>query len=199
MTDISIDLETLGTRYDAPVLAIGACVFNRNTSAIGKSFYAAIETNSALQSGRVSGSTIEWWMRQSDAARKLFVEKEKHTLATALFMFNNWVRDVGASDFCVWGNGATFDISILEHAFDKGCVGIKEPWHFTKIRDMRTIVDVTEHMSDDVPVTFLIDSVGTHHNAKDDAIYQAKVIAECFKMIKSRVPLLVNQVEDDEL
>lgn len=187
MRDISIDLETLGKRYDAPILAIGAALFDRNTGKIGATFYEEIDFTSAVRSGRPDGSTIAWWMQQSKEAQRIFWEStqgEKRGLATALQMFGDWARSCTAGVPIVWGNGATFDISILEYAYDHGAVGLKEPWHFMNIRDVRTIVDACEDVTGIHPGHY-VDRVGTHHHAKDDAAYQASLIFEAFKRLRS--------------
>jgi hypothetical protein len=186
MRDIAIDLETLGKRYDAPVLAIGACLFDRDTGKIGPTFYEEVDFKSAVKAGRPDGDTIAWWMTQSAAAQRIFDPSrkgEKRHLATALQMFGDWARGVGKGVPIVWGNGATFDISILEYAYDHGAVGLQEPWHFTNIRDMRTIVDVCLDVTG-IAAGANVQRVGTHHNAKDDAVYQANVIAQAFKLLR---------------
>lgn len=203
--DIAIDIETLGTRCDAPVLAIGACAFDRDTGKIGATFYEEVDFKSAVKAGRPNGDTVAWWMTQSKAAQQLFqkTKQEKRNLATALQMFGDWARGVGKGVPIVWGNGATFDIGILEYAYDHGCVGLKEPWHYTNIRDMRTIVDVCETVTGQQPGDF-VKFEGTKHNAKDDAVHQAKVIAQAFALLRAgRVPVKVKAAalvdEDDEL
>lgn len=194
--DISIDLETLGTRYNAPVLSIGACAFDRATGKTHDSFYVEVDFKSAVKAGLPNGDTIAWWMRQSHEAQQLFAAsraKEKYHLATALGMFGDWARSVSGGVPIVWGNGATFDISILEHAYDQ-VVGLQEPWGFINIRDMRTILDVCEHVGIDARKG--VEPIGVAHNAKDDAIYQAKVIARAFKLLAT---MRDKADEDDEL
>lgn len=186
MQDISIDLETLGTRYDAPVLAIGAALFDRDSGKIGATFYEEIDFASAVRSGRPDGNTIAWWMQQSKEAQRIFWQSsqgEKRALATALQMFGDWARSAAAGVPIVWGNGATFDISILEHAYDKGAVGLKEPWHFMNIRDIRTIVDVCFDVTGIQPGS-RIDNVGVKHHARDDAVYQANLVVEALRCLR---------------
>ncbi len=146
MNDIGIDLETLGTRFDAPILSIACQVFDRDTGTMGKAFYQEITLDSAIRAGVVNGGTLEWWMGQNDKARQLFKSKpEKLDLATALMNMCTFIRSTGGGAPRVWGNGATADITWLEYAIAKGAVGIGIPWSYTNSRDMRTIVDAADY------------------------------------------------------
>lgn len=186
MQDFSIDLETPGNRFNSGILSIGACQFDRNTGELGKTFYREIDIESALRYGTMSADTICWWMGQSDEARKLFTDKtrQKQQLPRALVELAAFIP----KGSYVWGNGATFDITILEHAYLQ--TAQKHPWDFWNIRDMRTAVDMAEYRKDIIPFA------GTAHNALDDSVHQAKVIAWCFN--KARRPAAkVTTTEDD--
>lgn len=199
----AIDLETLGTRYNAAIVSIGVVQFNPETGALGREFYKEIDVQSAINSGSISGATLSWWMsdRAGAKARRVFAEgSHKVSLAQALDELAAWFRNAAMAPR-VWGNGATFDITILEHAYDHGCVGLKEPWHFTNIRDCRTILDVSNLDRADYP-----ESTGTHHNALDDAKWQAMLISRCWRKCRGMPPIPKTQpkvqkpaVDDDEL
>lgn len=184
-TDVSIDLETLGNRYNAPILSIGAVAFNRDNGKTGPTFYQEIDIDSAIKVGTVTGSTVAWWVAQSKDAKRLFDDNEqarakKMHIASALLNFTTFVRSLGAPR--PWGNGATFDITIIEHSIDKGTVGLEPPWVFWNIRDVRTVVDAAESL-----VGWRKDSVkrvGVHHNALDDATYQAHLVIEAWRALK---------------
>lgn len=181
MNHFSIDLETLGTRGDAAIVSIGVRQFNPDTGKLGDSFYRVIDLASSVKSGTITGSTLQWWMRQEDAARDVFQSPDSVPLACALDDLRAWMLKLSDRPV-VWGFGATFDVSILEHAYDYGAVGLKEPWAFRDIRDMRTIVD--EAQLDQWPP-----NVGVSHNALDDATYQATVISACRRKIRSALKL----------
>lgn len=182
--DISIDIETLGNSYDAPIISIGAVCFDRDTGKLGPTFYQEVELDSAIKAGRVSGSTLSFWMQQSDDARmKLFGEDQSHKLplSTALFAMRNLIEKE-CTNVRPWGNGSTFDITIIEHALHVGCVGQPAPWRYQQIRDVRTIVDAAE-----VVVGFdrsTVKRVGVHHNALDDAMYQANLVIAAFSALR---------------
>jgi hypothetical protein len=187
MTDFdhySIDLETLNNRFDSAILSIGVVQFDPSTGKLGAEWYKEIDIDSAIKSGTVSGDTLAWWMEQGDKARWIFSRSNKASkvsLATALDEMATWFRGKAGAPK-VWGNGSSFDITILEHAYVKGGVGLAPPWHYTNIRDMRTIVDVSGLMA-------WPQREGTHHNALDDARYQAQVISACWQKINGAVPL----------
>lgn len=170
MQDISIDIETLSTRFDAAILSIGAVAFDRNTGEIGEKLYVEVDVADAIAHGHVAGSTLEWWMQQSERARQLFGAPGKSHLAVVLDQLSTFVTQRQGAK--VWGNGATFDITILEHAYARMSKPV--PWKFWDIRDMRTIVEAATKVGlDKHSVPF----EGTAHNAVDDAIHQARVIA----------------------
>lgn len=178
-TDVAIDCETLGTRWDAPILSIGAVAFDRKTGKLGQEFYQEIDFASACKSGRVDGNTVAWWMSQNSQARQIFhSQNSKFALATALQSFTSWGRAL-PGQIQPWGNGIMADIAWLEHAYDVGTVGLREPWHFRNVRDMRTIVDIYWHVRKTDPWK-QVDTSGVAHNALDDARNQARVIAHCF-------------------
>lgn len=177
----SIDLETLGKRYDMPIIAIGVVQFDPNTGRLGETFYREIDIDSAIRAGRVDGSTLAWWMKQSEKARDVFEPKDsKVALATALEELQRWMREWSRTPV-VWGNGILSDIAPLEYAYDHGAVGLKEAWGFREVRDMRTIVDLADF---DVASNWPFPRIGVHHNALDDAAFQAEVISACWRKIK---------------
>lgn len=176
--DISIDCETLGKDYDAPVIAIGARAFNKETGKLGPKFYAEVEIASALKIGRVDGSTIAWWIGQSTRAKAIFErpDKDKKSMATVLVEFMHWAIS-GHNDgpLNVWANGIGQDVVWIERCFARGGYGLTLPWQYDMPRDMRTLVDLAT-----VVTGFdrsKIASVGVEHNAVDDATYQANVIS----------------------
>lgn len=179
-TDVSIDLETTSNLFNAGILSIGAVAFNRQTGKTGPEFYAEIILADTLRYGKVSASTLQWWMKQSASAAKVFNPVKGIPLLSALRGLNDFLRAQPAN-VCVWGNGSSFDITILEHAFQ--AIGIEEfepEWakKFWSVRDLRTLVDVAD--LDKGAVVF----EGTPHNAVDDARHQAKIACAAFAKIK---------------
>lgn len=173
MNHIMIDLETLGVSVHAPVIAISACEFDPATGKIGEQFYQQIDWASSVVNRKVDMSTIKWWMVQEDAARKEAI-KDGMSVEQALTEFNSWLAADEA--FFVWGNGAAFDISILETLYE--LYGAPVPWPFWDVRDVRTIVHLAEGI---VPKPAF--KTGTKHRAVDDAIHQAEYVSKMWQAL----------------
>lgn len=194
--DISIDLETLSNKFNSPILSIGAAKFDRLTGKVGPTFYVEIDPDDAIRYGLVSASTLAWWIKQDAKARRVFEPSNKKVqLKMGLQMLGDFVRAQGAGAK-PWGNGSSFDITILEHAYEVAGQGLEPQWKFWDIRDMRTIIDVAESMG--FVKARLIEGIA--HNALDDAVHQAKEIARAFAHIsdkKQPVPVVATVVDDE--
>ena len=155
-----IDLETLGTRPGDTILSIGAVKFDVDKG-LGEEFYLTIDAESCKAVGlRAQKSTLEWWAKQSPAAREAAFLGE-FSLNIALTKFSMWMPPV--DEAVVWGNGANFDNALLAAAYR--AMKMDVPWKFWNDRCYRTI-----------SAMFLrtrVERVGTHHNALDDAKTQA--------------------------
>jgi DNA polymerase III epsilon subunit-like protein len=164
MNDIMLDLETMGNGQDAAIVAIGAVAFDADR--LGESFYVAIDLQSSVAEGGVmDASTVIWWLQQSDIARtEITAPAHQFTLLTALSMFTEFANDHG-KDVRIWGNGAAFDNVILRRAYQRA--GIEAPWRYSRDRCYRTVAG----MCPDIKIDR---TGGTHHNALDDAIAQAR-------------------------
>jgi exodeoxyribonuclease VIII len=143
---VMIDLETLSTRMNAAIISIGAVRFDRTQVYQQHHFYRAVTVDSNTRFGRhVSGETLSWWMEQSESARAVFSDPKAVHLAAALFDLADWLRAaatcnplaVAPEPVYVWGNGANFDISILESAYANNSTAV--PWVYTDVRCMRTV------------------------------------------------------------
>ena len=179
MRHIMIDLETLGTNPDAPIIAIGAVLFDPATGEQGATFYEAVDFEDACRRGAASGSTIKWWLGQSDAARAAVVKGEA-LLEDVLRRFRMFCVEESSAAPIVWGNGATFDISILEHAHRQ--IGRNVPWKFFDVRDCRTVAALGEGLDVDRSM-----AKGVAHHALDDAVSQARWVSEIWMKLRAGV------------
>lgn len=163
MLDIMIDLETMSTKPNAAIIAIGAVEFDQN--GIGERFYAKVSLQSSVESGGViDPATVLWWMQQSDSARSEFSRPAYH-IVNALLDFQDWMAERGTFDeLRVWGNGAAFDNVILASAYDRST--LSRPWQFWNDRCYRTMKNLYPHVE--------LKRTGTHHNAVNDAESQAE-------------------------
>jgi len=91
--DCMIDLETMSTRPNAAIVAIGAVAFNFATLEIGPKFYTVIDLRSAQDVGlHVDGDTVLWWLQQNDAARSQLTLSHRQDLSRALTAFRMWLH-----------------------------------------------------------------------------------------------------------
>ena len=157
---IMLDLETMGTRPDAPIIAIGAVAFDKE--GVHESFYEVLDLAWAVRDGAVmSPETVIWWLQQSDEARSA-VTRRGIEPRVALRRFGLMVEPLALDG--MWGNGASFDNVILSETYLR--LGMKAPWSFRKDKCYRTAKGMYPAVE--------INRSGTHHNALDDARSQAE-------------------------
>lgn len=148
---VMVDLETMGKKHNAPIVAIGAVVFDPATGSIGESFYKVVCLESSVNWGAViDPSTVIWWLKQSSEARSAIVNDDAIPLQDALLQFREFVSDNvagGSKKAQVWGNGASFDNSILRSSYD--CIAEDYPWEYWNDRDVRTMVELGQAISFD--------------------------------------------------
>jgi hypothetical protein len=165
---IMVDIETMGTGPDAPILSIGAVAFNG--AGLGDEFYKPCNFQSAVDSGAViDPSTVMWWLRQDAAALNALEDCQDSgiTLTGALQSFLAFVNPSHPTLRGVWGNGATFDNVIIRQSCKR--LGL-EVWPFWLDKCYRTVKGAYPAVK--------MERVGTHHNALDDAKSQALHLIE---------------------
>ena len=157
MKNVMVDLETLGNGYSAAIISIGAVEFDE--TGLGREFYMPVDAQSSVELGlTIDASTVMWWMQQDVKAKAAFKDNGE-PIQAALEVFANWYP----KDACFWGNGATFDNVIMANAYK--LAKIKQPWKYCLDRCYRTLKNLYPDVTQE--------RVGTHHNALDDAKYQA--------------------------
>jgi hypothetical protein len=173
---LMLDLETMGNKSNSTIVSIGAVEFNIETGEIGRQFYERVDLQSCINIGMViNASTVYWWMMQNDSARKEICKPAEH-VATVLAKLRSFMACLG--DFELWGNGARFDIGILEDAFVACGQGEILPWNFRLERDVRTLVSFAPKIKEHFPFE------GTKHNPIDDCIYQIGYCSAIYNRLK---------------
>ncbi len=183
--DVMIDLETMGTASDAPIMSIGAVFFDRFTGALGKEFHTRVTLQSNMHYNRIpSSGTIEWWLRQSKQAQTELLDGRKETLSNALYSLTSFlhVNQPDKKQVKPWANGLNFDITILEHAYSSMEGKAMLNWHYQSLRDVRTAVQLGWDIGIDA---HQFQFEGTAHNALSDAKHQAKIVASIWGMATS--------------
>jgi exodeoxyribonuclease VIII len=174
-----LDLETLATSTDAVVVSVGAVVFDPNTrSAPGETFYRVLAMDEQVEYGRViSPETAIWWMNQSPEARAVF-DAPRDDADYTLEDFGAYLRRNSVE--AMWGNGSDFDNIIWGSLYET--FHVKRPWSYSQNRCFRTMKNLA------LPKEFIKPTrSGTHHNALDDAVYQALYLQEIVQALKLRV------------
>lgn len=168
-----LDLETMGNTSNAAIIAIAAVYFDETGT--GRSFYHKVSLESSVAAGlEMDASTVLWWLRQSDEARKEFESK-----GDPIYYVLKKLRDFMHPDALVWGNGSSFDNVILANAFQK--IHNPVPWKFYNNRCFRTLKNF-------FPVEMRENEV--KHNALADAKWQAEYAVKVLQLVKVPAPLV---------
>lgn len=171
LNQVMMDLETLDVKPTAVVISVGAVKWN--VSNIGDNpFYAVLDTDDQQKAGRtVSTETLKWWALQSADVRAVF-DAPKEFTEHALHRFADWL---GPGNLQIWGNGADFDCVIWGGLYET--FSFKRPWSYSNNRCFRTLKNIClPDGSHDLPKR-----EGHHHNALDDAVFQAQMAQRYLK------------------
>lgn len=190
MNNLMVDLETMGNKPDAPIVAIGAVFFEPATGEIGPSFYTAVSLESEVALGAVpDASTILWWLAQSSEARSAITDNPT-PIDVALRGLNDFSAEVSGNSrrIYVWGNGAAFDNVILRAAYER--CQLQPCWSWFNDLDVRTMVQLGRAIGFDPKRDMPFD--GERHNALADAIHQAKYISAIYQRL---IPATSNDIE----
>ncbi len=186
INNFMVDIETTSTEPNAVILTIGACEFDIETGAIGATFYTKLRRSEGEALGlHTSQATLEWWLRQSDVARKEAFDEDNRTMPYAQGMadFANWLIKTrtkpDSSAINLWANDPDFDCVKLQESL-KVC-GILPPWQYWEHKSQRTMGLLASKLGTN-PKT-MCPRVGTHHNALDDSIHQARVVSTIWNLI----------------
>lgn len=186
MRDVMLDIETLGTKAGSVILSIGACGFDRETGEIWRQgFHMDVSIASSLRLGAtIDAETVAWWRGQSDTAKDVIWRALAGgtDLPDVLVELGRWIsviasegREVSAtSRVRIWGNGSDFDNVLIAAACRQA--GQSLPWNTFNNRCFRTLKDDHRDLE---PVR-----EGTHHDALDDAIHQARWACAIFQKLK---------------
>lgn len=161
---IVVDLETLSARPNSCIVSIGAVAFTLQDG-ITEEFFINVDPVTCKELGlHISKDTIQWWSEQSKEAIQSW-QKDPVSLQEAMDKFRIFY---GNKSVPIWGNGSSFDITILESAIF--ALGEKDtPWKFWDIYDMRTLTNILGRR---------LEKTGINHNALHDAIAEAKLLID---------------------
>ncbi|QLP48863.1 exonuclease [Klebsiella michiganensis] len=180
---VMVDLETMGKKIDAPIVSIGAVIFDPATGILGEKFYKVVSLESAVSWGaEIDPSTVIWWMKQSSEARSEIANDNAIQLDDALLQFSDFILENipgGRKTAQIWGNGATFDNTILRSSYELACIDC--PWDYWNDRDVRTMVELGKAIGFDAKTS--IPFQGERHNALADAQHQARYVSAIWQRL----------------
>lgn len=175
VTQVMVDIEALDSNAEtAALVSLGAVKFDFDTGLLGDTFYAEVSLagmKQQLARGRtMSLDTMIWWTQQSEDACKVFHPNDiKQDITQVLLEFSQFVG------ICpVWGNGVDYDNICLISLYKT--FSMKCPLWYSRNRCFRTFKAVFGNRAK-------LEREGTHHNARDDAITQAKHLLAMYKAI----------------
>lgn len=174
---LMVDIETLATHAAAPILAIGAVLFDPTQASSfealhAQAFAVTIDPADAVNTcGPVDGATLKWWFSQEDAAIKRLVSSQAVSVKNALT--DLWAYSRSQTPTHIWAKSPDFDCAILQSACK--AVQIRYPFPFYKQRCVRTAVDLA-FPNGDAPKL----AGGVKHDARDDAVTQALLVQLCY-------------------
>lgn len=165
-----IDLETMGLKPNAAIVAIGVAHFD--ATGVLDRFYTPVNLQSCLDVGLTQDqSTVDWWAAQSPEAREAWDVPHAPKLEEALGLFNRWLdKHSSPATCCPWGNGSDFDLVVLKSAYE--ALQADPPWKFWNHHCYRTVKNLFG--------TVDIKRKGTHHHALDDAVNQTEHLLNMF-------------------
>lgn len=172
MKNVMLDLETMGVSANSAIVAVGAVEFDIELGILDK-FYEVVDLQSSIERGfDIDGKTVQWWMKQSDEARKEIFRYHTLPIKDVLKKFKEWL---GEEPLQIWGNGADFDNTILINAYQK--FRVMAPWKYTSNRCFRTLKYC-------FPTLEGVNNSGIAHKAVDDAEWQANYLIKLVKKHK---------------
>lgn len=192
---IMVDLETLDNGPTSAITSIGALWFDPYADWINGDvpdnvpvFYKNVDIDSCMKNNMsISGSTIQWWMEQSEDARKSLFDPKPEKVRTVLRSFQSWIWDARIpkdatgtrktyEPYYIWSHGATFDLPILSYGYNQ--LGLYTPWQFQNARDTRTLFHIAFNAKRG---SYTDDSI--KHNALDDAFCQVMWVQEAYQTL----------------
>lgn len=159
-----VDIESLSSRPDGAIIAIGLCTFDENRIVDS----SEILIDPRLTPGHRDPKTLDWWNEQDP---EVFKKMMSGTMPpwSACEVMEEIMKDWGVST--LWANPPTFDITMLRRLFN--IYEVKFPIHYTGERDFRTL----RKIADDFDINYREPyDTRTAHDAESDAICQAQAL-----------------------
>ena len=175
---LMIDIETLGKSNQAVITSIAAVQFNMGTGETGEEFHVHIDP-SMQGTNKIDGSTVLWWLQQSQEARDRLVNGIKDhgvTLSDALFQLITFINNECIKDILVWARPPKFDLNIIENSLESYNIPI--PWGYANSRCVRTLASFAPEIVKEFKATTI------EHDALEDCYVQIKYCSKIWNRLK---------------
>lgn len=166
-----LDIESLSTNNNGLVLSIGIC--NLADLNLRDIYYPGI-VEQLLNGADVNQDTIKWWNMQDEDALDDIKNPDRCQLVTVRDRIK-YLLETDIKDNYIWAKPPQFDLTILGSMFTNA--GLSLPWHWRNIIDVRTFF-----LAFNTKKGPKLADKGIHHNALDDAIYQAKQVRKLLEV-----------------
>lgn len=173
MKNVMLDLETMSTSNNAAVIQIGAVYFDF-TGRTSKDLSINIDLSTEMTSGfGVDASTIQWWMNQSEEARKFIFGDPLVKSAEAWMNLDQFLMSAES----IWSH-AMFDGVIIMNHFKKLFSRFNTSYRI--MRDIRTLISLSRMDLDKWKEENPRSPDNIAHTALDDCYYQIRYC--CYAM-----------------
>lgn len=182
MTHTMCDIETLGTRPGAVVLA---AAFVRFSDEVSTTINISIPDQQALGL-EIDPATAAWWHSQEANHPGAWAAATQGAvpLRAALEHITNWLTWAEPDVFqrMIWCHGATFDAPILQELYRRA--GMEAPWKFWNIQCTRTLYNLASVNPKDY-------AVPPPHIALNDALGQTRAANAALAVLAGKRGLVV--------
>ena len=146
-----LDLESLGKFPDSVVLSFGMVFFDLTNvlptrqQVESTGFYRKLVVNDQLKKGRSTHpETIDWWKQQGEEAKHVLKPSDDDVSIVEFHSdLKDWLKKNSydfKNDF-IWIRGPQYDAPMITDLFEM--YELKNPMNFWKVRDIRTLIDIS--------------------------------------------------------
>lgn len=173
MNKIMLDIETTGNIANTAIIQLSMVRFDEDGN-IGDFIHINIDAEEQYKLGaQYTQSTLDWWQQTNKELFESITTENVHSVNEALDIIDSFVTQY---DY-IWCH-ATFDMPVLDNLYH--LVGRKRPYKYTKVRDIRTIVELAKiNLS-----TYNWNKEKTH-DSLDDCKFQIKYTTAAMKVLKN--------------
>lgn len=186
--DVMVDLETLGTDFNAVIFQIASAAFDIETGNIVEDFNEFADISKLTDDdGIINGGTLKWWLdTNKELLAELLNKKNAYTPRGLLVTYHRWLDELTLEydEVYLWGNGILFDNAIIRHKFEN--YGWKYPIFYRNDRDVRTIFELAQIKTGETAKEMygrIYDKERMAHDAMNDVKNQIALVSECYRIL----------------